>query len=103
MPITTHSGFCRVGVPLKDPPNGWVGDGALEQAMMDALVMDSVDFVKLMLENGVSMHKFLSIPRLEDSTTALLNRLILYVQSLVVLSLFDPLQFSKNEGNRLSG
>ncbi|CAL1279991.1 unnamed protein product, partial [Larinioides sclopetarius] len=40
--------------------------GALEQAMMDALVMDSVDFVKLMLENGVSMHKFLSIPRLED-------------------------------------
>ncbi|GFY53608.1 transient receptor potential cation channel trpm [Trichonephila inaurata madagascariensis] len=41
-------------------------DGALEQAMMDALVMDSVDFVKLMLENGVSMHKFLSIPRLED-------------------------------------
>lgn len=40
--------------------------GTLDQAMMDALVMDSVDFVKLMLENGVSMHKFLSIPRLED-------------------------------------
>ncbi|XP_068131490.1 transient receptor potential cation channel subfamily M member 7-like isoform X2 [Hyperolius riggenbachi] len=38
----------------------------LEQAMLDALVMDRVDFVKLLLENGVSMHKFLTIPRLEE-------------------------------------
>lgn len=41
-------------------------DGALEQAMMQALQHDRIDFVKLLLENGVSMRKFLSIPRLEE-------------------------------------
>ncbi|XP_074651257.1 transient receptor potential cation channel subfamily M member 3-like [Tubulanus polymorphus] len=41
-------------------------EGSLEQAMMDALVNDRVDFVKLLLENGVSMQKFLTIPRLEE-------------------------------------
>ncbi|RUS83212.1 hypothetical protein EGW08_009023 [Elysia chlorotica] len=41
-------------------------EGALEVAMMDALINDRVDFVKLLLENGVSMHTFLTIPRLED-------------------------------------
>ncbi|KAG2470476.1 TRPM7 protein, partial [Polypterus senegalus] len=40
--------------------------GSLEQAMLDALVMDRVEFVKLLIENGVSMHKFLTIPRLEE-------------------------------------
>ncbi|KAM4749007.1 transient receptor potential cation channel subfamily M member 7-like [Rhinophrynus dorsalis] len=40
--------------------------GPLEQAMWDALVMDRVDFVKLLIENGVNMHKFLTIPRLEE-------------------------------------
>lgn len=34
--------------------------------MLDALVMDRVAFVKLLIENGVSMHKFLTIPRLEE-------------------------------------
>uniref|UniRef100_A0A8C5NHK3 non-specific serine/threonine protein kinase n=1 Tax=Gouania willdenowi TaxID=441366 RepID=A0A8C5NHK3_GOUWI len=38
----------------------------LEQAMLDALVMDRVDFVKLLIENGVSMHRFLTISRLEE-------------------------------------
>nr|XP_006629107.1 PREDICTED: transient receptor potential cation channel subfamily M member 1 [Lepisosteus oculatus] len=42
----------------------WVN--ALEQAMMDALVLDRVDFVKLLIENGVNMHHFLTIPRLEE-------------------------------------
>ncbi|NWS43538.1 TRPM7 protein, partial [Probosciger aterrimus] len=42
------------------------GVGSLEQAMLDALVMDRVAFVKLLIENGVSMHKFLTIPRLEE-------------------------------------
>ncbi len=41
-------------------------EGALDQAMMDALVNDRVDFVKLLLENGVSMQKWLTIPRLEE-------------------------------------
>lgn len=33
---------------------------------MDALVMDRVEFVKLLIENGVSMHRFLTITRLEE-------------------------------------
>ncbi|KAK7065328.1 Transient receptor putative cation channel subfamily M member 7 [Halocaridina rubra] len=40
--------------------------GALEQAMMDALVNDRIEFVKLLLEQGVTMHKFLTIHRLEE-------------------------------------
>uniref|UniRef100_A0A8C8M7S9 Transient receptor potential cation channel, subfamily M, member 1b n=1 Tax=Oncorhynchus tshawytscha TaxID=74940 RepID=A0A8C8M7S9_ONCTS len=39
---------------------------SLEQAMMDALVLDRVDFVKLLIENGVNIHHFLTIPRLEE-------------------------------------
>ncbi|KAM6979594.1 transient receptor potential cation channel subfamily M member 1-like [Aplochiton taeniatus] len=42
----------------------WVN--SLEQAMMDALVLDRVDFVKLLIENGVDIHHFLTIPRLEE-------------------------------------
>ncbi|KAJ7311276.1 hypothetical protein JRQ81_006891 [Phrynocephalus forsythii] len=34
--------------------------------MLDALVLDRVDFVKLLIENGVSMQRFLTIPRLEE-------------------------------------
>lgn len=34
--------------------------------MMDALVLDRVDFVKLLIENGVNIHHFLTIPRLEE-------------------------------------
>jgi len=34
--------------------------------MMQALEHDRIDFVKLLLENGVHMKKFLSIPRLEE-------------------------------------
>ncbi|NXA13374.1 TRPM6 protein, partial [Sapayoa aenigma] len=40
--------------------------GALEQAMLDALAMDRVDFVKLLIEHGVNMHHFLTISRLEE-------------------------------------
>uniref|UniRef100_A0A8C6VKP2 Transient receptor potential cation channel subfamily M member 1 n=1 Tax=Naja naja TaxID=35670 RepID=A0A8C6VKP2_NAJNA len=39
---------------------------ALEQSMLDALVLDRVDFVKLLIENGVNMQRFLTIPRLEE-------------------------------------
>jgi hypothetical protein len=34
--------------------------------MMDALVNDSVAFVELLLQRGVSMQKWLSIGRLEE-------------------------------------
>ncbi|XP_054842491.1 transient receptor potential cation channel subfamily M member 6 [Eublepharis macularius] len=40
--------------------------GSLEQAMLDALVMDRVEFVKLLIEHGVNMHRFLTISRLEE-------------------------------------
>lgn len=40
--------------------------GSLDEAMMQALEHDRIDFVKLLLENGVSMKKFLTIPRLEE-------------------------------------
>uniref|UniRef100_A0A914WJN1 Transient receptor potential cation channel subfamily M member 3 n=1 Tax=Plectus sambesii TaxID=2011161 RepID=A0A914WJN1_9BILA len=38
----------------------------LHSAMMDALINDRVDFVRLLLKNGVSMHKFLTFERLEE-------------------------------------
>ena len=34
--------------------------------MHEALIHNRVDFVKLLLENGVSMQKFLTIGRLEE-------------------------------------
>ena len=34
--------------------------------MMEALAKNRVDFVKLLLETGVQMAKFLTIPRLEE-------------------------------------
>uniref|UniRef100_A0A914VVH5 Transient receptor potential cation channel subfamily M member 3 n=1 Tax=Plectus sambesii TaxID=2011161 RepID=A0A914VVH5_9BILA len=39
---------------------------ALHNAMMEALIYDRVDFVRLLLENGVSMEKFLTFQRLEE-------------------------------------
>jgi transient receptor potential cation channel subfamily M protein 3 len=39
---------------------------ALEDAMMQALKLDHVDFVKLLMVNGISMRRFLSIPLLEE-------------------------------------
>lgn len=40
--------------------------GSLEQTMLDALVMDRVSFVKLLIENGMTMNHFLTISRLEQ-------------------------------------
>ncbi|XP_059192629.1 transient receptor potential cation channel subfamily M member 6 [Centropristis striata] len=40
--------------------------GSLEQAMLDALVMDRVSFVKLLIDNGMTMSRFLTIDRLEE-------------------------------------
>ena len=39
--------------------------GALEHAMFEALDNDRVDFVRLLLEQGVNMNKFLNVSRLE--------------------------------------
>lgn len=40
--------------------------GALEHAMLNALLMDRVSFVKLLIENGVTMKRFLTVSRLEE-------------------------------------
>uniref|UniRef100_A0A8C7I0K1 non-specific serine/threonine protein kinase n=1 Tax=Oncorhynchus kisutch TaxID=8019 RepID=A0A8C7I0K1_ONCKI len=40
--------------------------GSLEQAMLDALIMDRVGFVKLLIDNGMSMNRFLTVSRLEE-------------------------------------
>uniref|UniRef100_A0AAF5D5N7 TRPM SLOG domain-containing protein n=1 Tax=Strongyloides stercoralis TaxID=6248 RepID=A0AAF5D5N7_STRER len=40
--------------------------GALNNAMLEALIHDRVAFVRLLLENGVSMNNFLTIERLEE-------------------------------------
>ena len=42
--------------------------------MMDALVNDRIDFVKLLLENGVMMSKFLTLARLEELYNAVRRR-----------------------------
>ncbi|XP_004862578.2 transient receptor potential cation channel subfamily M member 6 isoform X2 [Heterocephalus glaber] len=67
--------------------------GMLEQAMLDALVMDRVDFVKLLIENGVTLHRFLTIPRLEElyntkqgPTNMLLHHLVQDVKQHTLLS-----------------
>nr|KAF6315591.1 transient receptor potential cation channel subfamily M member 6 [Myotis myotis] len=67
--------------------------GSLEQAMLDALVMDRVDFVKLLIEYGVNLHRFLTIPRLEElyntkqgPTNMLLHQLVRDVKQHTLLS-----------------
>lgn len=40
--------------------------GSLEQALLDALVMDRVSFVKLLIDNGMTMTHFLTVDRLEE-------------------------------------
>ena len=40
--------------------------GAFEQAMLNALLMDRVSFVKLLIENGMTLQHFLTVSRLEE-------------------------------------
>ncbi|MEQ2234490.1 hypothetical protein ILYODFUR_032281, partial [Ilyodon furcidens] len=40
--------------------------GSLEQAMLDSLVMDRVSFVKSLIDNGMTMSRFLTVDRLEE-------------------------------------
>ncbi|KAB1280528.1 Transient receptor potential cation channel subfamily M member 6 [Camelus dromedarius] len=69
--------------------------GSLEQAMLDALMMDRVDFVKLLIEYGVNLHRFLTIPRLEElyntkqgPTNMLLHHLVRDVKQHTLLSVY---------------
>ena len=56
--------FCR-SVSTSIAGQEWPS-GALEQATQEALESDRVDFVRLLLDNGVDMNKFLTIARLEQ-------------------------------------
>ncbi|XP_071793905.1 transient receptor potential cation channel subfamily M member 3-like isoform X1 [Asterias amurensis] len=57
-------------------------ENVLENIMMEALIQDKVGFVKLLKDNGVNMHHFLTIARLEElyntrpGPTTLLHQLI---------------------------
>jgi len=67
--------------------------GALEESMMQALEHDRIDFVKLLLENGVSMKKFLSISRLEElyNTVSYIEFIacIYFTSCLISISVFE--------------
>lgn len=74
--------------------------GALDDAMMQALEHDRIDFVKLLLENGVSMKKFLTIPRLEElyntkhgpaNTLGLVFCIFCSISEMLALHFFHPL------------
>lgn len=57
--IAPVKAFLRVAV-------GPMQVGSLEQALLDALVMDRVSFVKLLIDNGMTMSRFLTVERLEE-------------------------------------
>lgn len=52
---------------------------------MQALEHDRIDFVKLLLENGVSMKKFLTIPKLEElyNTVSILKIIFITIRYLL--------------------
>ena len=47
----------------------------MEQALLDSLVMDRVSFVKLLIDNGMTMSRFLTVDRLEE----LYNMVIIFI------------------------
>uniref|UniRef100_A0A8D3BRK0 non-specific serine/threonine protein kinase n=1 Tax=Scophthalmus maximus TaxID=52904 RepID=A0A8D3BRK0_SCOMX len=72
--------------------------GSLEQAMLDALVMDRVSFVKLLIDNGMTMSRFLTVDRLEELYNTPQGQTDRFLQHLVE----DAKQTSLPLGYRLS-
>ncbi|CAN9513433.1 unnamed protein product [Ophioblennius macclurei] len=72
--------------------------GSLEQAMLDALVMDRVSFVKLLIDNGMTMSRFLTVDRLEELYNMLHGQTHRFLHHLVE----DAKQTSLPLGYRLS-
>ncbi|XP_055368101.1 transient receptor potential cation channel subfamily M member 6 isoform X2 [Betta splendens] len=72
--------------------------GSLEQAMLDALVMDRVSFVKLLIDNGMTMSRFLTVDRLEELYNTPHGQTRLFLHHLVE----DAKQASLTIGYRLS-
>lgn len=69
--------------------------GSLEQALLDALVMDRVSFVKLLIDNGMTMSRFLTVDRLEELYNTV--NLILLLSS---FSASDLLTFLSETGTK---
>ncbi|XP_043968718.1 transient receptor potential cation channel subfamily M member 6 isoform X1 [Gambusia affinis] len=72
--------------------------GSLEQAMLDSLVMDRVSFVKLLIDNGMTMSRFLTVDRLEELYNSPQGQTQRFLQHLVE----DAKQTSLPTGYRLS-
>uniref|UniRef100_A0A674PI35 non-specific serine/threonine protein kinase n=1 Tax=Takifugu rubripes TaxID=31033 RepID=A0A674PI35_TAKRU len=72
--------------------------GSLEQALLDALVMDRVGFVKLLIDNGMTMSRFLTVNRLEELYNTSGGQTDRFLRHLVE----DVKQTSLPEGYRLS-
>ncbi|MEQ2277486.1 hypothetical protein XENORESO_003476, partial [Xenotaenia resolanae] len=72
--------------------------GSLEQAMLDSLVMDRVSFVKLLIDNGMTMSRFLTVDRLEELYNSPQGQTRRFLQHLVE----DAKQTSLPIGYRLS-
>uniref|UniRef100_A0A8C7YRE0 non-specific serine/threonine protein kinase n=1 Tax=Oryzias sinensis TaxID=183150 RepID=A0A8C7YRE0_9TELE len=72
--------------------------GSLEKAMLDALVLDRVSFVKMLIDNGMTMSHFLTVERLEDLYNTPLGQTQRFLQHLVE----DAKQTSLPAGYRLS-
>ncbi|KAM4578723.1 transient receptor potential cation channel subfamily M member 6 [Fundulus diaphanus] len=72
--------------------------GSLEQAMLDSLVMDRVSFVKLLIDNGMTMSRFLTVDRLEELYNSPQGQTRRFLQHLVE----DAKQTSLPVGYRLS-
>lgn len=70
--------------------------GSLEQALLDALVMDRVSFVKLLIDNGMTMSRFLTVDRLEE-----LYNTVIFNSLLSLFSVCDLLNFSTGTGTKI--
>lgn len=63
--------------------------------MLDALVLDRVDFVKLLIENGVSMHRFLTLSRLEELYNTVITITNVLQAALSLYTLQEPTVYCK--------
>ncbi|XP_028312748.1 transient receptor potential cation channel subfamily M member 6-like isoform X3 [Gouania willdenowi] len=90
----------RADIALKDVL--WNGQhwqmGSLEQAMLDALVMDRVNFVKMLIDNGMTISCFLTVERLEDLYNSVQGQTQCFLLHLVE----DAKKTSLPQGYRLS-
>ncbi|XP_064152894.1 transient receptor potential cation channel subfamily M member 6 isoform X2 [Anguilla rostrata] len=57
--------------------------GSMEQAMLDSLVMDRVDFVRLLIEHGMNMNRFLTVSCLEELYNTQLGSANIFLHHLV--------------------